>query len=182
MQGPRWKRWTATSGAACLLAAAATGAALADHGGSHGLNGLFNSRGVSTNAGSTISEFKIHDPDLGLKLTGKRSLDVVMVGAQLASWTDGSGATRPGETGWHSHPAQSLASVQPGGPALKMYELLDGRCVETTIPAGRAFVHPAHSHNFVNEDTSRVLRFGVAYFVPVGATLLTPEPKPANCG
>ena len=46
------------------------------------------------------------------------------------------------------------------------------RCVERTYQPGQAFVHPAGPHNFRN-DTDATLKFGVAYFVPVGATLLT---------
>ena len=41
-------------------------------------------------------------------------------------------------------------------------------------------MHPAGPHNFRN-DTSGTLRFGVAYFVPVGATLLTPATAPKAC-
>jgi hypothetical protein len=42
-------------------------------------------------------------------------------------------------------------------------------------------VHPAGPHNFINTDGRRPLNFGVAYFVPVGATLLTPATPPAGC-
>ena len=55
-----------------------------------------------------------------------------------------------------------------------------GRCVTRTYQPGQAFVHPAGPHNFRN-DTSGTLRFGVAYFVPVGATLLTPATAPKAC-
>jgi hypothetical protein len=42
-------------------------------------------------------------------------------------------------------------------------------------------VHPAGPRNFINTDGTRPLNFGVAYFVPVGATLLTPATPPAGC-
>ena len=56
-----------------------------------------------------------------------------------------------------------------------------GRCIERTFKPGDAFVHPAGPHNFRNSSTQKTLNFGVAYFVPVGATLLTPAPAPAAC-
>ena len=56
-----------------------------------------------------------------------------------------------------------------------------GRCVERTFNAGEAFVHPAGPHNFRNSSTATPLNFGVAYFVPVGATLLTPATAPSAC-
>lgn len=147
---------------AVLATAMLAAAALATHG---GLHGLFNSRG-------TIDRFKIQEPSMTLKLKAGEPIDIAIVGAQLDPG---------GQTGWHTHPADSLVTVQPGGPALTMLELLDGQCVERTFNPGQALVHPAHPHNFVNRDTTRPLNFGVAYFVPVGAPLLTATSPPAAC-
>ena len=151
--------------AASLLVAATaalSGVALATHG---GLHGLFNARG-------TIDRLDIRDRDAKLRIKAREPIDVAIVGAQLDPG---------GQTGWHTHPADSIVSVQPGGPALKMVTQRHGRCVEQTFEPGRAFVHPAGPHNFVNTDAATPLNFGVAYLVPVGATLLTPAPTPDGC-
>jgi quercetin dioxygenase-like cupin family protein len=155
-------RITAASGLVALAAVVLSGMALAAHG---GLHGLFNSRG-------TIDRFKIHEPNMKLKIKAVEPIDVAIVGAQLD----------PGaETGWHTHPADSLVTVQPGGPALTMIVVRNGECVERTFQPGQALVHPARRHNFVNKSTETVLNFGVAYFVPVGAPLLTPALAPDAC-
>jgi hypothetical protein len=54
---------------------------------------------------------------------------------------------------------------------------------EHGVEAGRVRrnVRAAGPHNFRNSSTQKTLNFGVAYFVPVGATLLTPAPAPAAC-
>lgn len=46
--------------------------------------------------------------------------------------------------------------------------------VEQSYGPGTALVHPAGPHNFINDHAEAAVTFGVAYFVPVGATLLTP--------
>jgi len=145
-----------------LVITVLSGAAYATHG---GLHGLFNSRG-------TIEPFKIRDSETGLKIRAKEPIDVAIVGAQLD----------PGsQTGWHTHPADSIVTVKPGGPALRMTYLHRGHCRVQTFQPGQGFVHPAGPHNFVNTDAARSLDFGVAYFVPVGAMLLTNVPPPAIC-
>ena len=152
----------ATATAVTLLAAAGlSGLALAQG----GLTGLFNARG-------TIDPFEIRDRGAKLKIRAHEPIDVAIVGAQLAG-----GA----QTGWHTHPTDSVVAVQPGGPTLEMVTERHGTCVEQTFGPGRSFVHPAGPHNFVNTDGARPLTFGVAYFVPVGATLLTPIAAPAAC-
>ena len=133
--------------------------ALADHG---GLHGLFNARG-------TIGPFHIHDHASHVQLKAREPIDVAIVGAQLDPG---------GQTGWHTHPGR----VDRLGPARRPRAedgraSARGRCVERTFQPGQAFVHPAGPHNFVNTDTQSPLAFGVAYFVPVGATLLTPAPR-----
>jgi hypothetical protein len=127
--------------------------------------GLFNSRG-------TIQPFKIRDNATGLKIKARKPIDIAVVGAQLDPG---------GQTGWHIHPADSIVTVRPGGPALKMIYVSHGRCVEETFQAGEAFVHPGGPHNFVNTSSTLPLTFGVAYFVPVGSTLLTNVDPPAAC-
>jgi hypothetical protein len=126
---------------------------------------LFNSRG-------TIEPFTIHDHGMHFKLKAGRPIDVAVVGARLDP---------SGETGWHMHPAQSLVTVQPGSPNLRMVYVEDGECVSETFQAGTGFVHPAAPHNFVNTSSTAPLNFGVAYFAPVGATLLTNVPAPPEC-
>ena len=164
------RRIATITGLVAFGALALYGMALADHGSP--LHGLFNSRG-------TIGPFKIHDHGshehhgARLKLKSGEPIDVAIVGAKL----DPAGAT-----GWHTHPAESIVTVQPAGPTLKMVTQHRGRCVEQEFKAGEAFVHPARPHNFVNTDPSNPLTFGVAYFVPVGATLLTPATAPKACG
>jgi hypothetical protein len=145
-----------------LAGAGATGAAFATHG---GLHGLFNARG-------TIDQLDVRDEHTGLKIRAREPLDVAIVGAQLDPL---------GQTGWHVHPADSIVSVAPGGPALTMVEARDGRCVERTFRPGESFEHPAGPHNFINTDSTAPLSFGVAYFTPVGATLLTPVTAPDPC-
>jgi len=157
------RRIATITGLVLFGALALYGMALADHGGP--LHSLFNSRG-------TIGPFQIHDHGSHVKLKAGEPVDVAIVGAQLVP---------AGETGWHTHPAESIVSVQPGGPALQMVTERRGRCRERTFAAGEAFVHPAGPHNFVNPDAERPLTFGVAYFVPVGATLLTPATAPEGC-
>jgi quercetin dioxygenase-like cupin family protein len=129
-----------------------------------GLTGLFNARG-------TAEPFHIHDHRSHVKLKAGAPVDVAIVGAQLDAH---------GQTGWHTHPAQSIVSVAPGEAALTMVTQERKRCVTRTYQPGQAFVHPAGPHNFVN-GTASPLKFGVAYFVPVGATLLTPATTPKAC-
>jgi hypothetical protein len=160
MKAPR--RIAAIVAVGLLGVAGAAGAALATHG---GLHGLFNARG-------TIDRLDIRDKQTGLKIRAREPLDVAIVGAQLDP---------RGQTGWHLHAADSIVSVAPGGPALKMVESRHGRCVERTFQPGESFVHPAGPHNFINTDGAAPLNFGVAYFVPVGATLLTPVTPPKAC-
>jgi quercetin dioxygenase-like cupin family protein len=126
---------------------------------------LFNSRG-------TIEPFTIHDHSMHFKMKSKRAIDVAVVGARLDPG---------GETGWHMHPAESIVTVQPGSPNLRMVFVENGECVTETFSAGQGFVHPAGPHNFVNTSSSAPLTFGVAYFVPVGSTLLTNVPAPPEC-
>lgn len=158
----RAHRIAAAIGVVALAATALSAVALGDHG---GLQGLFNARG-------TIDPGRIKDKDIALKIKLKEPVDVAIVGAQLHAG---------GQTGWHTHPTDSIVSVQPGAPTLKMISHRHGRCAVTTFNAGEAFVHPAGPHNFVNTDSARPLNFGVAYFVPVGAPLLTPIPAPSGC-
>jgi hypothetical protein len=127
--------------------------------------GLFNSRG-------TIEPFSIRSPDIRFKVKGKKPIDVAVVGAQL----------EPGsQTGWHIHPADSIVTVRPGGPAMRVIDVYRARCRERMFQAGQAFVHSAAPHNFMNTDAANPLTFGVVYFVPVGSTLLTNVPPPAAC-
>lgn len=145
-----------------LVVGALSGAGFATHG---GLHGLFNSRG-------TIEPFRIHNHAMGFKMKAKRPIDIAIVGAQLD----------PGsQTGWHTHPAASIVTVQPGSPPLRMISVQGDDCVQRTFAAGTAFVHPAGAHNFVNTSATAPLTFGVAYFVPVGATLLTNVSPPEEC-
>jgi hypothetical protein len=126
---------------------------------------LFNSRG-------TVEPFTIHNHSMGFKLKSKKAMDVAVVGARLDP---------SGETGWHMHPAESIVTVQPGSPDLRMITVRNGQCVQETYHAGQGFVHPAGAHNFVNTSSTAPLNFGVAYFVPVGATLLTNVSPPPEC-
>jgi hypothetical protein len=145
-----------------LIVAVLSSAAFATHG---GLHGLFNSRG-------TVEPFTIGNNAMGFKLKAKRPIDVAVVGAQLDP---------NGQTGWHMHPADSIVTVQPGSPPLRMISVHNGQCVQHTFTAGQGFVHPAGAHNFVNTSATAPLNFGVAYFVPVGAVLLTNVPAPDEC-
>jgi hypothetical protein len=145
-----------------LATVALSGLAVADHG---GLQGLFNARG-------TIDELEFEQDDIGLEIEADEPIDVAIVGAQLHAG---------GQTGWHTHPTDSIVSVQTGAPDLVMVRQRHGECVEKRFSAGQAFVHPAGPHNFVNSDSTQPLNFGVAYFVPVGAQLLTPAPPPGAC-
>ena len=154
---------TALAGLAVTGALALYGMALADH---KGLQGLFAARGTTT------GPVHIHDHGSHFKLKASEPIDVAIVGAQLHA---------DGQTGWHTHPADSLVSVQAGAPDLIMETTRRGRCVERTFKPGEAFVHPAGPHNFRNSSADLPLNFGVAYFVPVGATLLTPAPAPEAC-
>lgn len=156
------RRIAATVAVALLAAAGVAGVALATHG---GLHGLFNARG-------TIDRLDIRDDQTGLKIRARDPLDVAIVGAQLDPGAD---------TKWHVHPSDSIVSVAPGGPALEMVEYRHGRCIERTFQPGESFEHPAGPHNFINTDRTAPLNFGVAYFVPVGATLLTPVAAPEPC-
>lgn len=126
---------------------------------------LFNSRG-------TIEPFRIQDHSMHFKMKAKRPIDVAVVGARLDP---------SGETGWHMHPTKSIVTVQPGSPDLRMVSVEDGECVTAIFQAGKGFVHPAGPHNFVNTSATAPLTFGVAYFVPVGAALLTNIPSPPEC-
>jgi hypothetical protein len=126
---------------------------------------LFNSRG-------TIQPFEIHDHGMHFKIKAGRPIDVAVVGARLDPG---------GETGWHMHPAKSLVTVQPGSPNLRMVFVENGECVSQTFSAGQGFVHPAGPHNFVNTSGTAPLTFGVAYFAPVGSTLLTNVAPPPEC-
>jgi hypothetical protein len=155
------RRIAATVAVALLGAAGAAGFALATHG---GLHGLFNARG-------SIERLDIRGEQVGLKIRAREPLDVAIVGAQLDAFA---------RTGWHTRPERSIVSVAPGGPALKMVEHRYGRCIERTFQPGEAFEHPKGPHDFINTGATP-LNFGVAYFVPVGATLLTPVAPPERC-
>ena len=158
------RRIATLAGLVVFGALALYGMALADHGSP--LHGLFSSRG-------TIGPFQIHDHGSHVKLKAGRPIDVAIVGARLDP---------SGETGWHTHPAESVVTVQPGGAALWMSTAKRGRCVVRKYEPGQAFVHPAGPHNFENMDAERFLTFGVAYLVPVGTTLLTTTTAPKACG
>jgi hypothetical protein len=144
-----------------LAASVTAGMALAHHG---GIEGLFNARG-------TLDPVALHDRDSKLKIKVKEPVDVAIVGAQIHAH---------GQTGWHTHPTDSIVSVHLDAPTLTMVTHERGRCVEQTFEGGEAFVHPAGPHNFLN-DSELPLNFGVAYFVPVGAQLLTAAPRPVGC-
>jgi hypothetical protein len=156
------RRITTLAGLAVVGTLALYDIALGDH---KGLVGLFAARG-------TLEPAHIHDHSSHFKLKAGQPIDVAIVGAQLHA---------DGQTGWHTHPADSIVSVQAGAPELIMQTTRRGRCVERTFEAGEAFVHPAGPHNFRNSSPDKPLNFGVAYFVPVGATLLTPAPAPEAC-
>lgn len=156
------RRITTLAGLALVGALALYGVALGDH---KGLQGLFAARG-------TAEPFHIHDHRSHFKLKAEEPIDVAIVGAQLHA---------DGQTGWHTHPTDSIVSVAAGAPDLIMETTRRGRCVKRTFKAGEAFVHPAGAHNFRNSSTAAPLNFGVAYFVPVGAVLLTPAPAPSAC-
>jgi hypothetical protein len=156
------RRIITLAGLAVVGTVALYGMALADH---KGLQSLFAARG-------TAEPFHIHDHGSHFKLKARQPIDVAIVGAQLHA---------DGQTGWHTHPADSIVSVQAGAPELIMQTTRRGRCVEQKFAPGAAFVHPAGPHNFRNTSPDRPLNFGVAYFVPVGATLLTPAPAPDVC-
>jgi hypothetical protein len=156
------RRITTLAGFALLATLALYGVA----GGHHkGVESLFAARG-------TAEPFHIHDHSSHFKLKAGEPIDVAIVGAQLHA---------DGQTGWHTHPADSIVSVQAGAPELIMQTTRRERCVEQRFMAGEAFVHPAGPHNFRNSSADTPLNFGVAYFVPVGATLLTPAPAPKAC-
>jgi hypothetical protein len=156
------RRIAALAGLTVTGALALYGPALADH---MGLQGLFAARG-------TAQPFHIHDHASHFKLKAEEPIDVAIVGAQLHA---------AGQTNWHTHPGDSIVSVAAGAPDLIMETTHRGRCIKRTFHAGQAFVHPAGPHNFRNSSPDTPLNFGVAYFVPVGATLLTPAPAPAAC-
>jgi hypothetical protein len=156
------RRITTTAGLVLFSALALYGIALGDHG---GLHGLFNARG-------TAERLHIHDHASHVHINARKPIDVAIVGARLD----------PGaQTGWHTHPSDSIVSLPPGAPDLKMVVQEGRRCVERTFHQGQAFVHPAGPHNFVNTDAANPLTFGVAYFVPVGSVLLTPATPPSRC-
>jgi hypothetical protein len=156
------RRITALAGLAAVGTLPLYGMALADH---KGLQGLFAARG-------TLEPAQIHDHGSHFKLKAGQPIDVAIVGAQLHA---------DGQTGWHTHPADSIVSVQADAPELIMQTTRRGRCVERRFKPGEAFVHPAGPHNFRNSSADKPLNFGVAYFVPVGSTLLTPAPAPSAC-
>ena len=156
------RRTTTLAGLAAAGTLAFYGMAVADH---KGLVGLFAARG-------TIDSFHTHDHGSHFTLKAGEPIDVAIVGAQLHA---------DGQTGWHTHPSDSIVSVQADAPELIMQTTRRGRCVERRFTAGEAFVHPAGPHNFRNSSVDKPLNFGVAYFVPVGATLLTPAPAPKAC-
>jgi hypothetical protein len=129
-------------------------------------------------ARGVAGKFRIHDESMGLKMEAKRDTDVAVVRATLAPG---------GTTGWHGHPGPSLVIVKSG--TLTMREPRHRRdhghhhggwrrCSEQTFPAGSAFVHPVHEHEFVN-NSGVTTEFVVVYFVPAGATpLLNDVPIP----
>jgi quercetin dioxygenase-like cupin family protein len=156
------RRITAFAGLAVVGALALYGVAVAQN---TGVTGLFAARG-------TAEPLHIHNHSSHFKLKAEEPIDVAIVGAQLQA---------DGQTGWHTHPADSIVSVAAGAPDLIMETSRRGRCVKRTFKAGEAFVHPAGPHNFRNSSTAASLNFGVAYFVPVGAVLLTPATAPSAC-
>ena len=84
-----------------------------------GLTGLFNARGTS-------QPFHIHDHASHLHLKAGAPVDVAIVGAQLDP---------AGQTGWHTHPADSIVSVQPGGAALTMVTRRHAALRDAHLPA-----------------------------------------------
>ncbi len=130
-------------------------------------------------ARGAAGEFRVHDDATGVKLSARRSTDIAIVNAKL----------KPGSsTGWHGHAGPSIVIVNSG--SLRMYEPGHDRhghhhggrhgCRSEVFEKGKAFVHPTHAHNFVNES-GEVADFHLVYFVPAGASPapidVTPAPK-----
>ncbi len=130
-------------------------------------------------ARGAAGEFRVRDDATGVKLSARRATDVVIVNAKL----------KPrGSTGWHGHAGPSIVIVKSG--LLRMYEANhhghshhrggSHGCRFEEFGPGKAFVHPTHAHNFVNESDVEA-DFYLVYFVPEGASPMpidvTPPPK-----
>ena len=73
-----------------------------------------------------------------------------------------------GTTGWHSHPGPVVVVVKAG--ALTYVREDRGVCVETTYPAGTAFVDPGqgHAHTAFNRGTENLVLIATYFDVPAG--------------
>ena len=88
-----------------------------------------------------------------------------------------------GTTGWHSHPGPVVVVVTAG--ALTYVRAEGGVCVETTYPAGKAFVDPGqgHAHTAFNRGTENLVLIATYFDVPagVGAQRINVPVPPAAC-
>ena len=87
-----------------------------------------------------------------------------------------------GTTGWHSHPGPVVVVVKQG--ALTYVREVGGECVDTTFPAGTAFVDPGqgHAHTAFNFGNDNLVLIATYFDVPVGASPRIDVPVvPAAC-
>lgn len=86
-----------------------------------------------------------------------------------------------GTTGWHSHPGPVVVVVKTG--ALTFVDANQGACIETTYPAGSAFVDPGqgHAHSAFNRGTENVDLIATYFDVPVGGSPRIDQPAASAC-
>jgi quercetin dioxygenase-like cupin family protein len=105
----------------------------------------------------------------GIKIKVKGPVDVAV--ARLSF--------QPGGTsGWHSHPAATLAAVTKGTVTRLMAE----GCTRESFSAGQGFAEtgPNEVHMVRNEGSVPAETI-VSFVVPVGAPLRIDQPAPADC-
>jgi quercetin dioxygenase-like cupin family protein len=85
-----------------------------------------------------------------------------------------------GSFGWHTHPGPVLVAVSKG--TLTVYERRAGRCEQSTVTAGQAFIEDgAHIHLARNEGADPV-ELNAVFLARVGTkAFLDPVPEPKGC-
>ena len=80
-------------------------------------------------------------------------------------------------TGWHSHPGETLVTVQSG-----TFTVYHDNCRSYTYGPGDAFVELPSSVHIGRNETDGNVQLGVVYFnVPIGGSPRIDQPQPDGC-
>jgi len=85
-----------------------------------------------------------------------------------------------GSFGWHTHPGPVLVAVSKG--TLTVYEPHGGRCEQSAVTAGQAFVEDGGQIHLARNEGSDPVELNAIFLARVGTkTFLTPVAQPKGC-